>query len=232
MSFPSSSDSDSEMEYSPYEYSVSSAQESYFPPSAFGQYRRNRPLPTTSYFQPNLFRILELYKQKCHLCDEELKSEHDIIRCSQCSYMLCHACLNNLYGDRKCPGCRQLYSQYHYLPQRTPPPPSPMTPLTFQSDYSYDLPTPSPVRYSPLPSQSEPVVSDTPYYHGQQPQTYHYQPIPHTREPSPLRLGSPIRYMDDEKRELPPSRDLFSYRYDYIPEESPNDDDVIYISSD
>ena len=89
-------------------------------PSAFGQPVRNYYTPPVQ--QRNmLLRVLNTYRTECNLCDTELKSEDDVVRCSQCWYVLCNLCFQNLYGERKCPGCRKVYD-YHHIPKRTPPP--------------------------------------------------------------------------------------------------------------
>jgi hypothetical protein len=189
------------------DYVTPSAFQEYYPPSQI-----STPTPNTQRRRSTFFDVLDAYKLRCNLCDDPT-SEQDIARCSQCSYLLCHNCLRNLYGEKKCPGCRQVYHQYEHMKQRTPPPPSPFftpvtpfTPITPTPQYymGIDFSVPlSPAR------QASPVRRHSPI------RTFLPTPIT-IREPSPIRFDYNI--FDDEKEQnLNSGTNLFSIEYDYIP---------------
>ena len=193
-------------------------------PSAFQEVKEYGSQPHTSSRRRSMFfDVMDAYSKRCNLCDERLKSENDIVRCSQCSYLLCHQCLNNLYGERRCPGCRQVYEQYNSLPRRLLPPspvpnwglaPSPITPVSpYYFDNSLGIDFSQPLSPPPV-RDSSPIRVPSP-----------------VRDSSPIRVPSPTRFIVEPIYDEPvrsPRRNLFSLEYDFI--ETDSEDDVIYIS--
>ena len=187
-----------------YDSSPSDSEE-YIIPSAFGQPVRNYYTPPVQ--QRNmLLRVLNAYRTECNLCDTELKTEEDVVRCSQCSYVLCNLCFYNLYGERKCPGCRKVY---HYENIARTPPPSPL---------SY-----SPPNIDPLPF----YISETIEEERQRQRERIRQQREHDRQREIDRQRAQFREIDRDRRQRQQPRDLRDIRYEQVIEPD-SDSDGMY----